>query len=242
MLELLDLRVLQLDRGRPAEDRDRHLEPALGLVDLLDHPAERGERAVGDADVVARHEGDRGLGVLDALGDLVADPVGLVVRNRRRLAARAQETRHLGGVAHQRPGLVVEGHLDHDVAREELALGRHLLAAADLDHFFHGHQNLLEQVTQALLLRLLLDRLLHLLLEAGVDVDDEPARLRHQAPNPRISWTPSAITWSTTKKNSAASADIASTLSVVATVSLRVGQVTLASSCRTSRMNWAGEL
>ena len=61
-------------------------------------------------------------------------------------------------------------------------------------------------------------------------------------PSPGSTWTPKAMTWSTTKKNSAASADIASTLSVVATVSFRVGQVTLANSCRTSRMNWAGEI
>jgi len=47
---------------------------------------------------------------------------------------------------------------------------------------------------------------------------------------------------STTKKNRAASADIASTLSVVATSSLREGQVTLASSCRTSRTNCTGEV
>src|SRR6476620_5461314 len=44
-LDLLDLRVLELDRGRAAEDRHRHLEPRLLLVDLLDEAVERGERA-----------------------------------------------------------------------------------------------------------------------------------------------------------------------------------------------------
>src|SRR5271156_679652 len=33
----LDLRILELDRGRPAEDRDRNLDPRLLLVDLLDN-------------------------------------------------------------------------------------------------------------------------------------------------------------------------------------------------------------
>ena len=54
--------------------------------------------------------------------------------------------------------------------------------------------------------------------------------------------TSQAMIWSTTKKNSAASADITSTLPVVAISSLRDGQVTLAISCRTWRMNWAGEI
>src|SRR5882724_10983865 len=51
--ELLDLRVLQLDRGRTPEDRHRDLETRLLLVDLLDEAVERGERAVADADLLA---------------------------------------------------------------------------------------------------------------------------------------------------------------------------------------------
>src|SRR5882672_3466488 len=47
-LYLLDLRVLQLDRRGAAEDRHRHLEPALFLVHLFDQPVERRERSVGD--------------------------------------------------------------------------------------------------------------------------------------------------------------------------------------------------
>ena len=62
------------------------------------------------------------------------------------------------------------------------------LIAADLHHLFHRHENVLEQMAQTLLVRLLADRFLHLLLEAGIDVDDVPARLRHgYAPRPRIS-------------------------------------------------------
>ena len=46
MLDFLDLRILEFDRGGAAEDRDRDLEPRLFLVDLLDDPVERGERPV----------------------------------------------------------------------------------------------------------------------------------------------------------------------------------------------------
>src|SRR5271155_152600 len=45
---LLDLRILELDRGRPAKDRHRDLDPRLLFVDLLDDAVERGERPVGD--------------------------------------------------------------------------------------------------------------------------------------------------------------------------------------------------
>src|SRR5882757_4909046 len=38
--DLLDLRILELDRGRAAEDRDRDLEPRLLLVDLFDDAVE----------------------------------------------------------------------------------------------------------------------------------------------------------------------------------------------------------
>ena len=48
--------------------------------------------------------------------------------------------------------------------------------------------------------------------------------------------------WSTTKKNSAAAIAMANTLAVVTISSLRVGQVTLESSWRTSRTNCAGDV
>ena len=48
--------------------------------------------------------------------------------------------------------------------------------------------------------------------------------------------------WSTTKKNSAAAIAMANTLAVVTISSLRVGQLTLESSWRTSRTNCAGDV
>src|SRR3546814_16503102 len=45
-LQLLDLRVLQLDRRRAPEDRHRDLEARALLVDLLAQAVERGEGAV----------------------------------------------------------------------------------------------------------------------------------------------------------------------------------------------------
>jgi hypothetical protein len=46
--------------------------------------------------------------------------------------------------------------------------------------------------------------------------------------------------WSMTKKKNAAATDIAKTIAVVTSVSLRDGHVTFAASCRTCRMNSPG--
>src|SRR5437667_4479421 len=103
---LLNLRVFELDRGRPAKDRHRDLDPRLLLVDLLDDTVERGERPVGDAHLLADLEDDRRLWPLDPFLDLAHDPRRLVVADRRRPAAPAEETGDLGGVLDEVPGLV----------------------------------------------------------------------------------------------------------------------------------------
>src|SRR5215218_7325797 len=65
--DLLHLAVFEFDRGRPAEDRDRHLEAGAALVNLLDDAVEGREGAVGHPDLLADLEMDRGLRPVDAL-------------------------------------------------------------------------------------------------------------------------------------------------------------------------------
>src|SRR5512133_1712045 len=55
-LQLLDLEEVELDRCRPAEDGDHHLEGVAVEVDLLHHPLEVRERAVDDAHALAALE------------------------------------------------------------------------------------------------------------------------------------------------------------------------------------------
>src|SRR5579872_7257920 len=175
-LYLLDLRILELDRGRTAEDRNRDLEPRFLLVDLLDDAVERGERPVRDAHLLADLEADRRLRPLDPFLHLAHDPRRLGLADRRRPGALAAEKAgDLGGVLDQMPGLVVEIHLDQHVAGKELALGADLRAALDLDDLLGRHQDLVEAVGEALLLGLLADRGRDLFLEPGIDVDHVPA-------------------------------------------------------------------
>src|SRR6478609_2456328 len=68
--DLLDLRVFQLDRRGAAEDGDGDLEAGAAFVDLFHRAVEGGEGAVGHAHLLADLELDRGLGPLDAIGDL----------------------------------------------------------------------------------------------------------------------------------------------------------------------------
>src|ERR1700680_2902504 len=172
---LLDLGIFELDRGRPAKDRHRDLDPRLLLVDLLDDAVERGERPVGDADLFADLESNRGLWPLDPLLDLAHDARRLGLADRRGPAAAPEKAGDLGGVLDEMPGLVVEIHLDQDIAREKLALRTDLGAALDLDDLLGRHEDFLEPFAQGLLLGLLTDRRRHLLLQAGVDVDPIPA-------------------------------------------------------------------
>src|SRR5262245_22402704 len=55
-LEFLDLQEVQLDRRRPAEDRDHHLQGVAVEVDLVHHPLEVRERPVDDPDAFAALE------------------------------------------------------------------------------------------------------------------------------------------------------------------------------------------
>ena len=64
------------------ENRDRHAQSALVVVDVFDHALEGAERPVGDPDTIAGNERDRHPRMLDTLLDLRLDPLGLGIRDR----------------------------------------------------------------------------------------------------------------------------------------------------------------
>ena len=74
----------ELDRCGTAEDRHEDADLLLLGLDLFDRPREVGERAVGDANVVALLENHAGLRLGGAVGDLLSDGIDLRRRNRRR--------------------------------------------------------------------------------------------------------------------------------------------------------------
>src|SRR3546814_12865682 len=62
------------------------------------------------------------------------------------------------------------------IARHELALDLHLLATARLGHGFGRHFDLLDELIEPHAFGLGHDRIADLALEAGISVDDVPAR------------------------------------------------------------------
>src|SRR4029450_5783622 len=103
-LQLLHLQEVQLDRRRPAEDGDHHLQGVAVEVDLLDHPLEVRERAVDDPDALAPLERVLRLRLLDRLLDLVEDLVRLLLGKGDGPVAGAHEAGDLGGVLDEVPG------------------------------------------------------------------------------------------------------------------------------------------
>src|SRR5262249_27631191 len=132
-------------------------------------------------------------------------------------------------------------HLDQDVAGEEPLRADHFLAAAHLGDLLGRDQNLADLLLQPVRLHALLERLLHLVLEARVGVDDVPllravvGHAGHAAPKllktqPMILLNVRSMTTRYTPKK----IDVRMTTNVVAYTSLRLGQVTRPISLRTS--------
>src|SRR5690606_1484471 len=144
-LVALQLRVVEFDRGRPPEEADLDLHLPLVGVDLLDRPAEVGERPFGDLDDLTDAEGDllpqRGL--LD-LGLQAEDLVDLLIAQGLRLAPRADELDDALEAVDDVLRPLVEQHLHQHVPRVEAASDGHSLPVADLDDLLGRDDNLLD--------------------------------------------------------------------------------------------------
>src|SRR2546427_3930699 len=93
-----------------------------------------------------------GFGLTAPLGHLVRDLAHLGLgdgRDGARVGRAAEEAGDLGGRLDDVPGLVVELHVDEDVAGEELARRGLLLPLDQLDHLLRRHQYLAVQVRLA---------------------------------------------------------------------------------------------
>src|SRR6266403_3565694 len=177
---LLDLHEVELDGGGAPEDADQHAQLPLVRLHLFHHAVEVLERAVDHLHLLALLEEHLGLRLDRPLGHLVRDLAHLGlgdVRDGARVGRAAEEAGDLGGRLDDVPGLVVELHVDEDVAGEELARRGLLLPLDQLDHLLRRHQDLPEQIRLAEPADTLLEGRLHLVLVAGVRVHHVPAPL-----------------------------------------------------------------
>src|SRR5438309_7056857 len=179
-LRLLHLHEVELDGGGAPEDADQHAQLPLVRLHLLHHAVEVLEGAVDHLHLLALLEEHLGLRLDRPLGHLVRDLAHLGLGDGgdgARVGRAAEEAGDLGRRLDDVPGLVVELHVDEDVAGEELARRGLLLPLDQLDHLLRRHQYLAEQVRLAEPADTLLEGRLHLVLVAGVRVHHVPAPL-----------------------------------------------------------------
>src|SRR5262245_36361788 len=192
-LDRLHLPVLELDRGRPAEDRHDHPHRPLLGVHLLDGPVEPLEGPLLHLDGVPLLEADREARALLGALHLAEDLADLLVPHRDGLlAAAADEVPEAGGLAQDAPDAlrplvlrVVELRLDHEVAGVDLALGDALLPVLDLRHPLEGDQDLGDPVLERLGLQPAQEVLPDPLLAARLDPDHVPAVGHFRSPGNR---------------------------------------------------------
>src|SRR5687768_11362515 len=178
-LELGDLAELELDGRLPPENVDEHLEFRLVDVDLTDGAVEIGEGAGDDPDLLADVELEPGAGLLLALHaafDLLhaEDRLDLLAGERSRFGTAADEPGDAGRVAHDPPRVVVEVQADEEIAGEDLLRHHRLPAGLELDDVLHGDDDLEDPLLHVHGADPAGQVRLHLVLVAGVGVDDEP--------------------------------------------------------------------
>ena len=117
-----------------------------------------------------------------AFSHTTQDRLHLGITHRHRTALRPQEPGDPVNRVDEVIALVRHLHPHQNVARHEATLCRHLLTAADLDHFLGRNEHFFDLVLKPLLLDRLQDLLRDLLLEIRENADRVPP-LRHLVTN-----------------------------------------------------------
>src|SRR3989338_2578294 len=175
---LFDLPKLQLD-GRGAT-KNHHGDPhaALFVIDLFNRTIEVGEGTFLDTYKFADHEFDLVARLVCAFLHLTDDFLDFLFRNRRRAIFRPPyKPRHLVGVLHQMPGVIVHHHLDEHIARKQATLCRLALAVLHFDHFLGRHKNATKLVLHTRATNPLLNIALHSLFHARVGMNNVPTQI-----------------------------------------------------------------
>src|SRR5690554_1155393 len=174
-LLFFDLRELELDRRRPAKNKDANLQATLIVVDLFHHAIEIGKGTIDNTHGLTWLEHGLGARLVSAIFHTMQNGIRFFLRNRSRLffstTDKAHDTR---GLVDQVPTRIIHLHLDQHIAGIELALTLAALTVAHLNDFFRRHQDLTKAILHAVHLHTLLKRTHNMLLKAGVGVYDVP--------------------------------------------------------------------
>ena len=150
-LQCFELPVFQFDRRRPAEDVDHDRHAAVLSVDRVDFAFQVLEHPFCDLDPISLVELERQLlGFVGLLFRLLHDLGDVGSGHRRGLAARAGEVADPARLANQEPRVVVQLHVEDDVAGIKLALDDPLLAVLELGNLFDRNDDVAEKVVEPL--------------------------------------------------------------------------------------------
>src|SRR5262249_34057276 len=111
---------------------------------------------------------------------LLSNRPNLLIADRRWISAPANETGHLCSFLTDMPGIVIDLHLNQDIAWEELSRRSLLLPLNELDDFFYRYQYLTKAVLLTKRFDSLLQSRLSLLFISRKGVNDVPL-FRHTA-------------------------------------------------------------
>ena len=95
---------------------------------------------------------------------------------------RADKARDARRVAHDVPRVLIDDHVNEDVAREHLARDDLFLAVLDLDLVLHGHDDVKDHLAHARRVHEAFKVCLDLVLIPRVGVDDIPCAMRIRLP------------------------------------------------------------
>src|ERR1044071_2756701 len=174
ILVALHLNEIELDRSRAPKDADQHPELSFVRPDFFHNTVEIDERAVDHLHALADGEEHARLRLDRAFLHLLRDRPDFFLTDRRRIRRAADEAGNLRRFLDDVPGIVVQLHLNEDVAGKKFSRRGLLFPLHELHDFFDRHEDLAELVGLPHAPDALFQRRLHFLLVAGESVDDVP--------------------------------------------------------------------
>src|SRR5437870_789042 len=110
--------MVEFDGSGATKDIDQHSHATVGLIDHVHVTLEILEVALLNADAISLLKGNRRLYNAGTLLDRPTefeDAVHVLLKHWRRLAPSASEVANAGRLADDKPGLIIDRHIDQDV-------------------------------------------------------------------------------------------------------------------------------
>jgi hypothetical protein len=188
---LFDLPMVNLDRRTATENAYDHRHATIRFIDLLDFTLEILEITLFDSHPVANTKGYRRLEWLISIlivRLVLLDNLFDVSRiHRSGLAIGTGEITNAGRFPNQKPRVIIDGHVGHQITRVELPLDYAAGAIAGKGNdIFSGNQDLAEALLKSSQLNAFVQRIAYAVLSVERNLDDVPVHARYSTLSRRI--------------------------------------------------------